>query len=625
MDISLIRQQYLSFFRERGHAVLASASLVPENDPTTLFTGSGMQPMIPFLLGEKHPLGKRIADSQKCFRTQDIEQVGDNRHTTFFEMLGNWSLGDYFKREQLAWLFEFLTHDIDLDPSRLYVSVFRGNTEIPRDEESVRMWKELFARAGIEAKEVDGAERDGMQGGRIFYYDETKNWWSRAGVPSDMPVGEPGGPDSEIFWDLGETLTFHEQSPYKDTPCHVNCDCGRFLEIGNSVFMEYKKTDAGFEPLPQKNVDFGGGLERIAIARSDDPDMFQLSVFQKARSLIEKLSGKKYGDNALETRAFRVLLDHLRAATFLVGDGVVPSNKDQGYVVRRLIRRSVRYARKLGIEQPCVARVGSVYIDEYQEAYPELREKQERIDEELRREEEKFLLTLAKGEREFERMYTSKGSISGEDAFVLYATYGFPIELSEEMAKEQGQEIDRVGFQREFVKHQELSRTGSVQKFAGGLADHSEATVKLHTATHMLLQALRMVLGAHVEQRGSNITQERLRFDFSHPEKLSSAQIQAVEDMVNQNIQKDLPVHYEMLTLEEAKARGAIGIFTDTYAQVGDKIKVYFIGDEPTGEYFSKEVCGGPHVDRTGTLGRLKIIKEESVARGVRRIKAILM
>ncbi|MBI4435427.1 alanine--tRNA ligase [Candidatus Uhrbacteria bacterium] len=624
MNIHEVRSTYLKFFRERGHAVLASASLIPENDPTTLFTGSGMQPMISYLLGEKHPQGVRLADSQKCFRSQDIEEVGDNRHTTFFEMLGNWSLGDYFKTEQLAWVFGFLTTKIGLDPKNLYVTVFRGNDEIPRDNESVTIWKDVFGKAGVEARDVDFAERDGMQGGRIFYYDEKKNWWSRSGVPSDMPVGEPGGPDSEMFWDFGERRQDHERSEFRDQPCHVNCDCGRFMEIGNSVFMEYKKVETGFEALPQKNVDFGGGLERIAAAASGNPDVLTLSVFGGAKSVLESMGSVTYGTDPASTRSMRVVLDHLRAATFLISDGVLPSNKDQGYFVRRLIRRAVRFGKQLGINGAFASAVGEAFVTEYVSSYGELESKRSTILEELSREEEKFRKTLTKGEREFERLFLEKAKISGEDAFLLYSTYGFPIELTEEMAVERGQVVDRLVFQEEFKKHQELSRAGSEQKFTGGLADHSVATVKLHTATHMLHQALRSVLGQHVEQKGSNITPERLRFDFSHPQKMTPEQLEATENLVNENINKDFPVHFQMLTLEEAKGRGAIGLFEDKYATLGDKIKVYFIGNEATGEYYSKEVCGGPHVERTGLLGHFKILKEEAVAGGVRRIKAIL-
>jgi alanyl-tRNA synthetase len=619
MTIHEIRTKYLEFFKNKQHAILASAPLVPDNDPTTLFTGSGMQPMVPYLLGEAHPKGVRIADSQKCFRSQDIEEVGDNRHTTFFEMLGNWSLGDYFKEEQLAWVFEFLIDEIGLNPEQLFVTVFRGNDQVPRDEVSVNKWKELFASKGIEAADVDFSERDGMQGGRIFYYDETKNWWSRAGIPDNMPVGEPGGPDSELFWDFGAHLNLHETSEFKDDPCHVNCDCGRFLEIGNSVFMEYKKTEQGFEPLPQKNVDFGGGLERIAAAVLNDANMFNTSVFSKAKEIIDRVSTKEVDETSQ-----RVLLDHLRAATFLISDGVNPSNKDQGYFVRRLVRRAIRFGKNIGVQEEFTSEIAAAFIDEYKDAYPELDAQREQILGELSREEAKFRKTLVKGEREFEKMFEQKGAISGEDAFILYSTYGFPIELSEEMAQEKGQEIDREVFKAEFNKHKDLSRAGAQQKFAGGLSDHSDATVALHTATHMLHQALKTVLGDHVEQKGSNITPERLRFDFSHPEKLTDDQKKQVEDLINDNIQKALPVHFELLDLNEAKERGAIGLFEDKYAQLGEQVKVYFIGDQATGEYYSREVCGGPHVENTSQLGVFRIKKEKSVADGVRRIKAVL-
>jgi len=621
MTIHKIRKSYLDYFQKQDHSVIPSASLVPENDPTTLFTGSGMQPMVPFLLGETHPLGLRIVDSQKCFRSQDIDEVGDNRHTTFFEMLGNWSLGDYFKEDQLSWVFTWLTKELGLNPQNLYVTVFKGSKDIPRDDESVELWKKIFAESGIEAKDIDNSETEGLQGGRIFYYDELSNWWSRNGTPSKMPLGEPGGPDSELFWDFGESLNLHESSDFSKQPCHVNCDCGRFLEIGNSVFMEYVKTESGFEALPQKNVDFGGGLERITAAVANDPDIFNIGAFGRMKSVVEELSGKSYEES---THAFRVILDHVRAAVFLIGDDVIPSNKDQGYFTRRLVRRAVRFGRNLGINESFCGRVGGEVVSEYSEIYSNLADKKSEIVKELELEEAKFVKTLEKGEGEFKKMFNRSNSISGEDAFILYSTYGFPIELTEEMAQEQGQEVDRDVFTQEFKKHQDLSRAGSTQKFAGGLADHSEATVKLHTATHMLHKALRDVLGVHVEQRGSNITPKRLRFDFSHGEKLTDDQKQKVEDLVNENILKGLKVHYEILNLEEAKKRGAIGLFEDKYAQLSGKIKVYFIGNEVAEESYSTEVCGGPHVENTSELGHFKIKKEESCASGIRRIKAVL-
>ncbi|MBI5793705.1 alanine--tRNA ligase [Candidatus Uhrbacteria bacterium] len=636
-----IRQKYLDFFVFRGHKLVPSASLLPENDPTTLFTGSGMQPMVPYLLGETHPKGTRIVDAQKCFRSQDIDEVGDNRHTTFFEMLGNWSLGDYFKKEQVAWMFEFLTHELRLDPYRLYVTVFRGNAQVPRDEETVGYWKDAFASVGVSAKDVDFSKRDGMQGGRIFYYDEKKNWWSRSGSPEKMPVGEPGGPDSEMFWDFGIERGLHEKSAFAKDVCHVNCDCGRFAEIGNNVFMQYKKTATGFELLPKANVDFGGGLERLASAVLDDPDMFLIDVFHLAREVIEQKSNTTYSSlghaslgiaqrasrptgEAHRSYAFRVILDHLRAATFLVADGVFPSNKDQGYYVRRLIRRAVRFANTIGVQGAFCGAVAQAYVREYTAAYPELAEKEKTIIEELTKEETKFKASLGKGLKEFEKLFTRSSAVSGVDAFNLYQSYGFPWELTEELAREHGQKIDRAVFQSEFSKHQDLSRSGSGQKFAGGLADHSDKVVRLHTATHLLHQALRSVLGSHVQQKGSNITPERLRFDFSHPQKMTDDEKQRVEAIVNEQIKKDLPVHFEILDLDEAKRRGAIGLFEDKYAQLGGKIKVYFIGGDVSVESFSREVCGGPHVEKTGELGRFKIQKEEAVASGVRRIKAVL-
>ncbi|HBL39226.1 TPA: alanine--tRNA ligase [Candidatus Uhrbacteria bacterium] len=620
MTAQELREKYLSFFESKGHKRIPSASLIPENDPTTLFTGSGMQPMIPYLLGEPHPEGTRITDAQKCFRTVDIDEAGDNRHTTFFEMLGNWSLGDYFKKEQISWIYEFLVKGVGLDPTRLYVTVFRGNDGIgvARDEESAKLWQEQFAQSGIEANVIDMSERDGMQGGRIFYYDDTKNWWSRSGGPQSMPEGEPGGPDSEMFWDFGEELGMHEASELRDQPCHVNCDCGRFLEIGNNVFMQYKKIDGRFEPLPENNVDFGGGLERIAAASINDPDVFRIDVFSKALKQLENLSGKTYGDRQEETYAFRVILDHLRAATFLIADGVLPSNKDQGYFTRRLIRRAVRFGTKLGIDGAFAEKIGTVFVEVYRDSYPELTTNQERIYSELMGEETKFRTTLAKGEREVEKIFGKKEKLSGEDAFLLYASFGFPLELTEEIAAEHGQNVDREIFEAEFKKHQDLSRTGAEQKFAGGLADHSEESKRLHTATHLLHQALRKVLGDHVAQKGSNITVERLRFDFSHDKKMTDEEKASVVEIVNDVIKKDLPVHFEVLSLAEAKARGAIGLFEDKYVQLGGKVKVYFVGD------FSKEVCGGPHVDHTGELGSFKILKEEASSAGVRRIKAVL-
>jgi len=615
-----IRKAFLDFFRSKGHSIVSSASLIPENDPTTLFTGAGMQPMLSYLLGETHPLGPRIADSQKCFRAQDIEEVGDSRHTTFFEMLGNWSMGDFFKREQIGWMFEFLTDVIGLDPSRIFITVFRGSQKwnIPRDEESVGIWQARFAMKGIAAEDVDFSEKSGMQGGRIFYYDETKNWWSRAGVPAQMPTGEPGGASSEMFWDFGEDLGLHEASAWKNQPCHVNCDCGRFMEIGNNVFMEYLRTEDGFAPLAQKNVDFGGGLERIAAAAADNPDVFRTSAFTAPINALEHLSGRAYGDDPVVTRAFRIIADHVRAATFIIGDpqGVTPSNVGQGYVVRRLLRRAIREGRRLGIQDPFLPKISSVVIGEFGVSYSELEKNRQKILNEISAEEEKFSVTLEKGERELKKMM-DHGVVSGKDAFVLFSTFGFPFELTAEMIREAGANVDEAAFHEEFRKHQDISRSAAAGTFKGGLADHSEETTRLHTATHLLHRALKNVLGDDVEQKGSNITKERLRFDFSWPEKLTDEQKKAVEDIVNNVIQKNVPVRYEEMTVKEAKEKGAIGLFGEKY---GEKVKVYMIGDEVAD--FSREICGGPHVKRTGEIGSFKITKEESASAGIRRIKA---
>lgn len=613
---------------------MPSAPLIPENDPSTLFTGSGMQPMVPYLLGQEHPEGRRIADSQKCFRAVDIDDVGDNRHTTFFEMLGNWSLGDpgstdgigedgYFKKEQINWVFEFLTQELGLDPSRLYISVYQGNKElgIPKDEEAAELWKQIFKEAGVDAEISKNAEKEGMcKEDRIFYFGDKDNWWSRVGVPRNMPVGEPGGPDSEIFWDLGKDLGLHERSQWKDQPCHPACDCGRFLEIGNSVFMQYKKTADGFKELDGKNIDFGGGLERLAMAVNDDPDIFLSDLFKDLRGKIEDICGKEYGRNNKETKAFRVLMDHLRAAVFLIGDGAVPSNKDQGYFTRRLLRRAIRFAYDLGIDRNFTKDVAVTIIDGYAPHYGRLKDEQNGILAEMEKEENKFRKTLKQGLKEFERIADNK--IDGKQAFDLFQTYGYPVEMTEELAAEKGMDLShdfRNEYEKAMKEHQELSRTASAGKFKGGLADSSKETKKLHTAAHLLLAALRRVLGDHVEQKGSNITSERLRFDFSHPEKLSSEQKAEVESLVNEAIEADMPISCEELDLEEARDKGAMGSFGSKY---GQKVKVYKIGLPDN--IFSYEICGGPHVDNTGELGSFKIKKEESSSAGVRRIKATL-
>jgi alanyl-tRNA synthetase len=626
MTLSEVRAKYLEFFKARGHTIIPSAPLVPENDPTTLFTGSGMQPLVPYLLGQPHPSGTRLADSQKAFRSGDIEEVGDNRHTTFFEMLGNWSLGDYFKQEQLPWFFEFLTKEIGLDPHKLYVTVFMGDEKnsVPRDTEAADIWQRLFKEQGVDNKVVEiGAEADGyakgMQGGRIFYYDAAKNWWSRAGVPEKMPAGEPGGPDSEVFYDFG---TPHDTQWGPE--CHPNCDCGRFLEIGNSVFMQYvKDADGTFSLLPKQNVDFGGGLERIAAVSENSNDIFTVA-HRSIIAQLEQSTGKKYAEH---TRAFRIIADHVKAAVFLISDGVRPDNKDQGYFVRRLLRRAIRAlqkiegARERGEFTAIAELVGGV-VEEYKDQYPELRAKQEEIEKSISEEETRFRITLDRGARELER-FIGQGSLSAQDAFQLVTTYGFPLELILEETGEKGiKQIDIEGFKELLKAHQSLSRAGSEQKFKGGLADTSEKTVRLHTAHHLLLKALQQVLGPEVHQRGSNITSERLRIDFNYGQKMTDEQKREVERIVNEKIREDLPVIRTEMAKEEAEKLGAEHEFGAKYP---DRVSVYSVG--PLEHPFSIEFCGGPHVEHTAQLkesGAFKITKEEAVAQGVRRIKAVL-
>lgn len=639
MTINEIRSKYLTYMQAHGHEVIPSSSLVPQNDPTTLFTGSGMQQLMPYLLGAAHPKGTRLTDSQKSFRAEDIEEVGDNRHTTFFEMLGNWSLGDYFKEEQLTWLFGFLVDGLGIDPSKLYVTVFAGDeaTSIARDDASVAIWKGLFAQKGIEAQEVlmgseaDGA-RLGMRGGRIFYYDVKKNWWSRAGVPAKMPAGEPGGPDSEIFYDFG---TPHDAR--FGAECHPNCDCGRFMEIGNSVFMQYLKTADGFERLPKQNVDFGGGLERIAAAVAGTPDVFvAVDVLADIIALVAHFSGKSYDDSRY-TRSFRIIADHMRAAVFMMGEGIRPANTEQGYVLRRLIRRAALHAQKLDVadkdaEDSMLHRAAVLIIEYYKGAYPELagEEQYQFITGELRKEEVQFAKTLAEGTKEFEKAATA-GTISGEAAFVLFTTHGFPFELTQEMAHERGLTVDTEDFEARMKAHQALSRSGSEQKFKGGLADASEETTRLHTAHHLLLKALQTVLGPHVKQRGSNITRERLRIDFSHGAKMTPEEKAEVERIVNEKIAEDLPMTRSTLPIAEAEKLNAEHEFGAKYPDV---VSVYSLGpkgateeDPQFDKAFSIEFCGGPHVTHTAELaksGTFKITAEEASSAGIRRIKAVL-
>lgn len=624
MTCHALRQAYLDFFKARNHAVIPSAPLVPDNDPTTLFTSSGMQPIVPFLLGEKHPQGSRLADSQKCFRTVDIDEIGDNRHLTFFEMLGNWSLGDYFKNEQIPWWFEFTTKVIGLDPRRLYVTVFRGDPSIGvgKDDVAVERWKELFSSVGVDPVVVDFPERDGMGNGRIFYYPAEKNWWSRSGEPARMPIGEPGGPDTEMFWDFGQSMGLHEKSSWAQEPCHVNCDCGRFVEIGNSVFMEYIRREGGFEKLAQQNVDYGGGLERIMMAVNDTPDIFRIDLFSPLRAILEERSGLKYGQDPRETKAFRVVMDHLRAATFLISDGVVPSNKDQGYFVRRLIRRAIRFSQGLGIIEHACAQLAEQVIQLYADSYPRLLSERERIIAEVSTEEEKFRKTVATGLKVLTQVMeplTTGATLPIKETFDLYQSYGFPIEMTQELAQERGITIDRVAFNEELKKHQQLSRSGAEGKFHGGLADHAVDTVRLHTANHMLLESMKRVLGREVNQKGSNITSERLRLDFNYPTKLTPEQIQQIEELTNARLSEDLPVHYEVMPLEQARSEHATGVFDDRYSQ---DVKVYKMG--APGKYYSVEICGGPHVRHTGQVGKFRITKEEAVSAGVRRLKAVI-
>ena len=624
MNTQEIRQKYLEFCQRNGHAIIERAPLILHNDPTTLFTGSGMQPLLPYLLGQDHPQGTKLADSQTCLRAQDIEDVGDNRHTTFFEMLGNWSMGEYFKRQQIEWFFEFLTEIVGLDPNKIYVSCFIGDEKnnIPRDDEAAQIWQEVFAKKGIEAKivELDSAENGdklGMQGGRIFFYNDKENWWSRGGGIDSTPIGDPCGPDSEVFYDFGEQ---HHDASFGQA--HPASDSGRFMEIGNQVFMQYRRLDDGsFEPLKRKNVDFGGGLERIAAAAIDSPDVFKISLLQPIIKKLESLSGEEY---ATHTASMRVIADHLRAAVFLAVDGCVPSNKEQGYVMRRLLRRAIRYSFDLGIEQNFLEEVVPVIADLYEADFPEVKENRKQIIAVLVKEEKAFRQTLRKGLRQM-RHYIDDG-LTGEELFTLYDTFGFPVELSTEEAYKQGIKLSdnwRTEFDARMAEQRQRSKTARKGQFSGGLEGHDPIHLKYHTATHLLGAALRKVLKApDLQQHGSNITSERLRFDFNH-DKLTPEEKQAVEDQVNAWIDADLPVSFAVYPTDEALKMGAIGAFGERY---GDKVKVYSIGEGDN--VVSFEVCGGPHVEHTGVLAeggkRFKITKEESSSAGVRRIKAVL-
>jgi len=585
-----LRRAYIEFFKGKGHVEIRSAPLVPENDPTVLFTTAGMHPLVPFLLGERHPAGKRLVNAQKCMRTDDIDEVGDAVHHTFFEMLGNWSLGDYFKEEAIAWSYEFLTGRewLDIDPARLWVSCFAGDPALsgaPRDTEAAEIW----ARVGIPAE-------------RIVFLPKKDNWWGPAGQTG------PCGPDTEMFF-----CTYPAQSGVPDGKNPGN-DPEHFTEVWNDVFMQYNKNaDGTYTPLAQRNVDTGLGLDRVTAVLQGTDD-YSTDLFAPIMERITELGSD--GD----VRSKRIIADHMRAAAFLIADGVRPARVDQGYVLRRLIRRAVRFGKKLGIEEAFTHKVGEVVVDMFGDVYPELKQNAGEIRETLEREEEQFGKTLAQGLREFEKLLPNllrnpNKEMSGRLAFRLYDTYGFPIEMTRDLAEEAGMTVDMAGFETAYGKHQELSRKGAEQKFSGGLADHSEVVTRLHTATHLLQAALRRVLGDHVAQRGSNITAERLRFDFVHPDKMTPEQIAEVEKLVNEQIARKLDVRVEEMSVEQAKASGAIAVFGEKY---GDVVKVYTVGD------FSKEICGGPHVTNIGELGRFRITKEQSSSAGIRRIRAVL-
>lgn len=593
-----LRKLFNTFWREKNHKEAPPIPLVPQNDPTTLFTGSGMQQFVPNLLGEPHPLGTRLYNIQRSFRSQDIEEIGDNRHTTMFEMMGNWSLGDYFKKEQLEWFHYYLTHLLGFDKSKLHVTVFGGTSDVPRDSESAGIWKSL-----------------GFPDGHIHYYVD-KNWWSRAGAYENMPVGEIGGPDSEVFFDFGEHHRIHETSPYAKQKCHPNCDCGRFVEIGNSVFIQYKKAESGLIELPKKNVDYGGGIERQLVALSGNPDIFLIDLHKSALDALTNVTGANYADPA-QTAAMRIVVDHMKAATFLMWDGVRPSNKEQGYVLRRLLRRSALKLRNLrGTLPPAtdVFEICKTFFKVYDGIYFDGATHdvvKTIVEDEMRR----FGQTLEKGLKEVAKI----SEIDGKKAFDLYQTFGFPLEVTEEMFREKGQTIDHQQFKKEFNKHKEQSRSASAGKFKGGLADHSEQVLKYHTATHLLHQALFDVLGGEIRQEGSNITSERLRFDFYSPVRPTPDQLKTVENIINEKISAALPMRFKLMPKEEALTIGAKAFFREKYP---DQVKVYYIGgedDKPETAY-SKEFCGGPHVTNTKEIGPHTIFKFETIGSNLYRI-----
>ena len=626
MNAQEIRKAYLEFCQKNGHEVIERASLILKDDPTTLFTGSGMQPLLPYLLGEKHPKGVRLTDSQTCLRAQDIDDVGDNRHTTFFEMLGNWSLGDYFKEQQIRQFFEFLTDVVGLDPSRIYVSCFIGNEKynITRDDESAEIWQKVFAEKGIDAKivELDTAENGdklGLQGGRIFFYNDKENWWSRGGGLDSTPIGDPCGPDSEVFYDFGE-----ENHDVSFGEAHPASDSGRFMEIGNQVFMQYRRTEDGsFEPLEKKNVDFGGGLERIAAAKINNPDVFQISLMKPIIEKLEEISGKKYDENKV---SMRVIADHLRSATFLAVDECIPSNKEQGYVMRKFIRRAMAKAFDLGVEDNFIEQIVPVIVDIYAPDYKEVALKSNEIIAVMVKEEKAFRRTLRKGLRELEKF--SKEGLTGAGLFQLYDTFGFPLELSTEEAVRHKISLSknwREEFDIKMKEQRERSQTASKGKFKGGLEGQTLEHRKLHTATHLMNAALHNMFKGQIAQKGSNINAERLRFDFTFDRKLTDKEKQQIEDVVNDQISKGLEVSWAEYPTDYAlNELKAIGVFGDKY---GETVKVYTMKAKDE-KPFSVEICGGPHVDNTRELAeggkKFKIVKEQSSSAGVRRIKAIL-
>ena len=644
-----IRKRFLDFMKSKGHTIVPSQSLLPKDDPTTLFTGSGMQPMLPYLLGEEHPAGTRVADIQKCFRAGEIEEVGDNRHTTSFEMAGNWSFGDYFRDEQIEWIFEFLTDKekgLGLDPKKLFVTAFLGDEKnnLKKDTKAGEKWKELFARVGIEAEEremgsaSDGSKK-GMKGARIFYYDSKENWWSRAGVPDNMPVGEPGGPDSEMFYDYGEFVEHNEKF---GKHCHPACDCGRFVEIGNNVFMTYKKVAEGeFEELPKKNIDHGSGFERWVAAANSQNDFFKTDIFEGMIDVIEKKSGKSYDDPKYQ-KSFRIIIDHIKSAVLMLADGLEPSNKEAGYILRRLVRRAMVHMQKIDFPLESTAELTEAISEKYSNIYENIKIEKENIEKKLAAEIDKFSKTLKKGIKEFEKIVDpenkknnikklefgqievegpAQNEITADDAFVLVTTYGLPKEIIREEAENRGLCVDCDGLEKKLKEHSKESATATAGKFKGGLGGDSPKIIAFHTATHLMLAGLQRYAGADVHQKGSNITEDRARFDFTHDGKVEREILDKVEEYVNEAIEKGIDMVQTQMDKNEAKENGVEGSFWEKYPDV---VKVWTL--EKDGQVYSKELCGGPHVKNTAEIakfGKFKIKKESSSSAGVRRIKAI--